>query len=254
MLTELRTFIAVCQHGTFQAAGERIGLTQSAVSSQIKRLEDALGFTLFDRTGRAAILNAAGRATLARAEEISTLCARLVDLPDAAMTTGVMRVGAIASAQATFLPSALSALREKFPLLRVHVIPGLSIALLDALDASQLDAAIVIKPPFGTLQDMNWCPLVREPYVLLAPATAQGDDWRELLQQSPFLRYERTSLGGRMVERFLQREGLAVHDVIELDEIAGLIGLVAVGAGVALAPLPQANLPLPQTVKVVPLG
>ena len=59
MINELRTFIAVCRHGTFAAAGERIGLTQSAVSSQIKRLEEALGFELFDRTGRSATLNAA---------------------------------------------------------------------------------------------------------------------------------------------------------------------------------------------------
>jgi DNA-binding MarR family transcriptional regulator len=44
VITELRTFIAVTRHGTFAAAGERLGLTQSAVSSQIKRLEESLGF------------------------------------------------------------------------------------------------------------------------------------------------------------------------------------------------------------------
>lgn len=70
MILELRTFIAVARHGTFAAAGERIGLTQSAVSSQIKRLEESLGFALFDRTGRSATLNTAGGETLARAEEI----------------------------------------------------------------------------------------------------------------------------------------------------------------------------------------
>ncbi|HWT19605.1 MAG TPA: LysR family transcriptional regulator, partial [Variovorax sp.] len=73
MINELRTFIAVCRHGTFAAAGERIGLTQSAVSSQVKRLEEALGFALFERTGRSATLNAAGQTTLARAEEICAL-------------------------------------------------------------------------------------------------------------------------------------------------------------------------------------
>ena len=68
MINELRTFIAVVRHGTFAAAGEHIGLTQSAVSSQIKRLEDSLGFALFDRTRRSATLNAAGAATLGGAE------------------------------------------------------------------------------------------------------------------------------------------------------------------------------------------
>ncbi|QRF63239.1 LysR family transcriptional regulator [Variovorax paradoxus] len=254
MLTELRTFIAVCRHGTFQAAGDRIGLTQSAVSSQIKRLEDLLGFPLFQRTGRAAVLNAAGHATLPRAEEISALCAKLIDLPDEAMTVGMMRLGAIASAQTTLLPRALVMLRQRFPLLRIHVIPGLSIALTDALDSGQIDAAIIIKPPFGILHDMTWQPLVREPYVLVVPSDVPGEDWRQLVQQNPLLRYERTSFGGRMVERFIQRESLSVHDAIELDEIAGLVNLVAVGAGVAIVPLAEANLPLPLGVRMISLG
>ncbi|MGA9917810.1 LysR family transcriptional regulator [Paraburkholderia sp.] len=254
MLTELRTFIAVCRYGTFQAAGDRIGLTQSAVSSQIKRLEDTLGFALFERTGRHAVLNAAGHATLPRAEDISALCAKLGELPDETMTAGMVRVGAIASTQATLLPRALATLRKKFPLLRIHVISGLSITLMDALDAGKIDAAIIVKPPFGVLQEMTWQPLVREPYVLLVPAETRGEDWRELMQQNPLLRYERASFGGRMVERFIQREGLSVQDAIELDEIAGLINLVAAGVGVALVPLAEANLPLPQKVRAISLG
>src|SRR5215211_6224896 len=103
MINELRTFIAVCRHGTFAAAGERIGLTQSAVSSQVKRLEEALGFELFERTGRSATLNAAGQTTLARAEEICALYAKLGELPDDAASGGLLRIGAIASAQSTLV-------------------------------------------------------------------------------------------------------------------------------------------------------
>jgi hypothetical protein len=55
MLRELKTFLAVARHGTFAAAGLHIGLTQSAVSAQIRYLEQALGVRLFDRTGRQAI-------------------------------------------------------------------------------------------------------------------------------------------------------------------------------------------------------
>ncbi len=95
MITELQTFITVCRHGTFAAAGERIGLTQSAVSSQIKRLEETLGFELFDRTGRSATLNAAGETTLARAEEICSLYAKLGELPDDATNRGLLRIGTL---------------------------------------------------------------------------------------------------------------------------------------------------------------
>ena len=70
MITELRTLLAVARIGTFAGAGEAIGLTQSAVSSQIKRLEDHLGYPLFDRTGRSAHPNAAARALLPQAVDL----------------------------------------------------------------------------------------------------------------------------------------------------------------------------------------
>ncbi|RRH87897.1 LysR family transcriptional regulator [Variovorax beijingensis] len=254
MINELRTFIAVCRHGTFAAAGERIGLTQSAVSSQVKRLEEALGFELFERTGRSATLNAAGQTTLARAEEICALYAKLGELPDDAASGGLLRIGAIASAQSTLVARALARLRKQQPQLRVHVSPGVSMRLMDELDAGTIDAAVIIRPPFGILPELAWQPLVQEPYVLIAPKKLPGKDWRALLQEQPFLRYDRASFGGRMVERFLRREGIAVNDSIELDEIAGLIHMTSKGLGVALVPLVEAHLPLPAGVRMLSLG
>ena len=255
MINELRTFIAVCRHGTFAAAGERIGLTQSAVSSQVKRLEEALGFALFERTGRSATLNAAGQTTLARAEEICALYAKLGEpAEDSAANGGLLRIGAIASAQSTLVARALARLRKQQPLLRVHVSPGVSMRLMDELDAGTIDAAVIIRPPFGILPELTWLPLVQEPYVLIAPRKLPGKDWRALLQEQPFLRYDRASFGGRMVERFLRREGIAVNDSIELDEIAGLIHMASKGLGVAIVPLAEAQLPLPAGVRMLSLG
>ncbi|PZP77416.1 MAG: LysR family transcriptional regulator, partial [Ectopseudomonas oleovorans] len=64
MLRELKTFVTVARLGTFAAAGQQVGLTQSAVSAQMRVLEQHLGVRLFDRSGRAAVLNAAGRHAL----------------------------------------------------------------------------------------------------------------------------------------------------------------------------------------------
>ena len=73
MIRELKTLVAVAREGTFAAAGDKIGLTQAAVSAQMKRLESELGFRLFERTGRSARLNARGRQTLTQAEELLRL-------------------------------------------------------------------------------------------------------------------------------------------------------------------------------------
>lgn len=255
MITELKTFIAVCKYGTFAAAGDRIGLSQSAVSSQIKRLEDNLGFKLFDRTGRSATLNTSGQKTLGRAGELCALYEKLGAPSDVESTNSLLRIGAVASAQSTLVARALGKLRRSHPQGRVHVTLGGSMELMDYLDAGRIDAAVMVRPPFGMPSDMTWQTLVLEPFALLLPRREPPfRDWKKAIQNQPFLRYDRASFGGRMVERFLREERLAVNDAIEVDEIPALVHLVAEGLGVALVPLVEAHLPLPDDVHVMSLG
>ncbi|MFP3245734.1 MAG: LysR substrate-binding domain-containing protein, partial [Paraburkholderia sp.] len=69
----------------------------------------------------------------------------------------------------------------------------------------------------------------------------------------PFIRYDRNSFGGRLVDRFLRRIRVTVHDVVELDELQGIVGLVAQGVGVAIVPQ-AAGLFMPKTVAALSLG
>ncbi|MBF3017987.1 LysR family transcriptional regulator, partial [Pseudomonas aeruginosa] len=73
MIRELRTLVAVARRGSFAAAGEQVGLTQSAVSAQIRALERSVGVELFKRTPRAAHLNEVGRQAVRTAEQILAL-------------------------------------------------------------------------------------------------------------------------------------------------------------------------------------
>jgi DNA-binding transcriptional LysR family regulator len=253
MIRELKTFLAVVRHGTFAGAGSQIGLTQSAVSAQIQRLEEDLGFALFDRTGRSATLNAAGRQTVEVAEELLAVYARLSDRGGTAEQSGLLRVGAIASAQGSFLVSAIQHFRERSPGWRVRVIPGVSLNLLAQVDSGEVDVAVIIKPPFALPSELKWRTLIAEPFVLLAPRKLADQPWRALLKSEPFIRYDRNSFGGRLVERFLRRIRVTVNDVVELDELQGIIGLVAHGVGVAIVPQ-AAGLHMPKTVTALPLG
>ncbi|WP_233855748.1 LysR family transcriptional regulator [Paraburkholderia sp. HD33-4] len=256
MLSELKTFIAVSQYGTFSGAGARIGLTQSAVSAQMQRLEQELGFQLFDRTGRSATLNAAGRETLALAEEMMTLYARLSERSGGAAESGMLRVGAIASAQVSLLADALARFRDDRPGWRIRVVPGVSLGLLGQVDSGELDLAVIIKPPFALPSELEWRTLVAEPFVLLAPKKLArgGRSWRELLRSEPFIRYDRTSFGGRLVDRFLRRARLGVRDAVELDELQAIVQLVARGMGVALIPNTAGLGKWPASVVALELG
>lgn len=252
MVKELKTFLAVGRHGTFSKAGARIGLTQSAVSAQIQRLEQNLGFTLFDRAGRSAQLNAAGREMLVRAEELVALFDGL-HKPSSNAQPSALRVGAIASVQAHALPDALVSMRLENPLLRVRIVPGVSLGFMSLVDAGELDAAVMIRPHFDLPPELAWRPLWNEPFTLIVPKSVRGSDWKTILGREPFLRYDRGSFGGRLVAQFLEAEAIEVQDAVEMDEISGLIRLVAQGAGVALVPRCRPYFPLPANVRAVSL-
>jgi DNA-binding transcriptional LysR family regulator len=254
MIIELRTLIAVAKYGAFAAAGERLGLTQSAVSGHMKRLEAELGFALFDRTGRSAVLNAAGLRTLERAKEITALFDGLGKEPADRDLEGRLHIGAITSVQSTLVKRALGAFHMRFQNIVPRIVPDLSINLLNKMDAAELDVAVMIKPPFWMPPELNWRPLFDEPYVLISAPGLAGEDWRELLEDQPFIRYERTSFGGRQVDRFLRSRSIDVRDAVELDDVPAIVAMVAAGLGVALVPRIEANQHLLDHVSVQPLG
>lgn len=253
MLRELRTFLAVVRHGTFARAGAQTGLTQSAVSAQIQRLEDELGFALFDRTGRSASLNAAGQRTVDVAQELLAVYARLAVQGQASESAGLLRVGAIASVQSSLLVGAIQRFRAAAPGWRIRVAPGVSLNLLAQVDSGELDLAVIIKPPFALPREMKWHRLVSEPFVLLVPRKLAKEPWRELLAREPLIRYDRNSFGGRLVDRFLKRMRINVDDVVELDELQGIVGLVAANVGIAIVPH-AAALHIPASVRTLSLG
>ncbi|WP_427184174.1 LysR family transcriptional regulator [Bordetella bronchialis] len=236
MLTEFRTFVAVARDGTFTGAGRQLGLTQSAVSAQIRRLEEFVGVALFDRTARSATLNDAGREILAQAEEVLGLVNRMVTQAGTGHVTGSLRMAAIASVQQHLLVTALRLFRADFPDVSVRIVPGVSLSLLAHVDASEVDLAVLIRPPFKLPPELAWQPLVSEPMVLAVPASLPETGWREALAAHPFIRYDRASFGGRLVDAFLRRHRLAVHEAVELDEIDAIANLVRAGLGVALMP------------------
>ncbi|MGE7990035.1 LysR family transcriptional regulator [Pseudomonas sp. NPDC089554] len=254
MIVELRTLLAVARHGTFSAAGDRLGLTQAAVSGHMRRLEDSLGFALFDRTGRSATLNAAGLRTLARAEVLVSGFDALGEPTTDEEWGKPLQIGAIASVQATLVTRALVPFRQRFPNCRVHLAPGVSLHMMDRVEAGELDVAILIRPTFEPPQELEWIPLVHEHYVLLVAQDVLGDDWQRVLVEQPFIRYNRSSFGGRQVERFLREHALALREWVEVDDIQAMVAMVENGLGVAVVPLTETILPLPAGVRAIPMG
>ncbi|QKF52870.1 LysR family transcriptional regulator [Pseudomonas graminis] len=254
MIRELKTFVCVARRGTFAAAGREVGLTQSAVSAQIKNLEDTLGVALFDRTGRAATLNAAGQRAVALADEILQLFGRMGSPDSANDFRGALRIGAISTAQTGILPQALVLLRSKAPFIEASLVPGVSLNLLSQVDAGELDLAIMIKPPFSLPKELHAEVIAKEPFVLIMPANIQGDDPRQILSDNPFIRYDQRSFGGRRVTQFLRERKLEVQQTLELDELDAIVKMVRAGLGVSLVPMAGLWLEHAEDVRIIDLG
>jgi DNA-binding transcriptional LysR family regulator len=254
MLRELRTFLRVARHGTFAAAGQHLGLTQSAVSAQMRVLERHLGVRLFDRSGRAAVLNAAGRHALPLAEQILALYGQMAQPTALAEWQGELRVGAIATVQTGLLPEALPRFRAAAPRVELKLVPGVSLQLLSQVDAGELDLALLIRPPFELPKELLQVSLAREPFVLIAPLDVEGDEPLRLLAEQPFVRYDRSSFGGRRVSQFLREHRLEVREALELDELEAIVRMVECGLGVSLVPRAGLWLQRPTQLRVIELG
>ena len=118
----LRTFLAVAHHGSFSEAAEQVALTQAAVSFQMRSLEAELGRELFDRSGRLAILNAAGRELLPEIKHLLDLYDRM-RLPRTVPgeLAGSVSVGSIVSCMGT-LSKVVSSLKKAHPKLDVRCL------------------------------------------------------------------------------------------------------------------------------------
>jgi len=254
MIRELKTLLAIAKFGSFAAAGNTVGLTQSAVSAQMKNLEEALGLRLFDRTGRSAHLNAAGLRALPLAEQIIETFALMGQPESLDDFRGELRIGAIGTVQTGLLPGTLLRLREEAPGLVPKLVPGVSLNLLSQVDAGDIDLAILIRPPHALAKELHAELIVKEPFVLITPLTIQGDDPLKLIEEHPFVRYDRSSFGGRQVSQFLRKHHLDVRPGLELDELDAIVKMVESGLGVAL--VPKAGLWLERTpsVRIISLG
>ena len=94
----------------------------------------------------------------------------------------------------------------------------MSLSLLGQVDAGEVDMALLIRPPFTLPPELGWQPLLREEVVLAMPAAMAPAPWREVLAAQPFIRYDRASFGGRVVDLFLKKQRITVHEAVELAE------------------------------------
>ncbi|MEU3401146.1 LysR substrate-binding domain-containing protein [Streptomyces filamentosus] len=234
-------FLAVARSGSFTSAARSLGYTQSAVSRQVRSLEEEWGAELFERLPRGVRLTEAGRVLLPHAEAVrDRLAAARAELT--ALRTldgGTLRLGAFSSATAALVPRAQAAFRERHPGVVVTRVEGPSVKHLGLVAAGEEDLAVVspaadaAPPPGVTLHHLLDEPMLvalerGHPYAGrrdVRLAELAGEEWivgNERLEDTLF----RPALAAGL----RPRTGLLAHDWI------AKLGAVAAGLGVTLVP------------------
>ena len=252
-LRQLRTLVAIGEHGSFAAAGKVIGLSPSALSLQVKGLEEELGEVLFDRALRPPVPTRAGRRLIGRAQAILQQIDELSGAGDEERITGRLTVGAVPTTLSGIVPKALGELRERHPDLAITVVNGSSSKLADQTYKRELDVAVITQPP-QRLAGLVWRQVAEEPYLVIAPEDAEGATDRELLTRNPFIWFNRQTWAGQQIERHLNQKNMAVDARMEIDSLDAIRSMVSAGLGVSIIPDCIGAEPLPANVRVVPFG
>jgi DNA-binding transcriptional LysR family regulator len=143
----LRSFAAVADTGSFTAAGELVARSQSAISVQIKRLEESLGRKVFERTSRSLALTPPGEVLLGYARRILELNDESVRRIAEPPVSGVIRLGITEYFVPTELPRILGRFAAAYPGVEIEARMGLSRDLRAQMGNGGLDAVIVRLPP-----------------------------------------------------------------------------------------------------------
>ncbi|MEF7616156.1 LysR family transcriptional regulator [Aquincola sp. MAHUQ-54] len=252
-LVFLATLDAILRRGSFAAAAEEVGLTPSAVSLQVKRLEEHFGQPLFDRTGRVVQPTAIARELSSTMQEsLAKMDAlRTRSQPQAA---GRVTIGTIRTVQTSTLPVALADVRRRHPQLSVRAVQGDSGVLLEQLKAGEIDAAVVIRPAGGGSKRLHWQLLAREAFVLIAPPDSTGATLSELLAAHDWIQFDTTLTGGRMAAGYLHRLAPRARSTIEIDSIDTIVAMVSAGQGLSVVPKPRHPISVAHPVREIALG
>lgn len=239
-LKQLRAFLAVAQALSFAQAGERLHLSQPALSLAVKSLEDSLGGPLLIRTTRSVSLTPEGEVLLPIARRLLADWDNTEELLRQHFTLqlGKVSVAAMPSFAGNLLPLALKAFRSRHPRVNVAVHDVIHEQVLEMVRNRQVELGIAFEPE--TVEGLVFVPFYTDRFVAVVPAGStlakrSSLSWGELLQES-FIALHRPS-----VVRLLLEESLASHDLqlpiaFESHQLVTIGRMVANGLGVSAVP------------------
>jgi DNA-binding transcriptional LysR family regulator len=226
----LRTFVTAFELGSFARAAERLGRSQSAVSTQLRKLEDQIGQPLVQKSGRGLALTAAGESLFSYAKRILELNDEAVQTVRGAEVEGWVRLGLPEDFAESWLPAILARFARTHPKVRVEVRADRSAFVLDKLIKGELDLALA----WGTGEDAPHAVKIAE----LPIAWVGRADWPGVYnlgaEPLPLVAFEQPCIFRSAGIAALDAAGIPWRLVFISASLAGLWAAAAAGLGITL--------------------
>lgn len=245
-LRQLRHFVAVAEQGHFTRAAESVHLSQSALSSSIRALEDELGVTLFERTTRSVVPTDAGTVLYPHAQRMLGEARDAVVALERLRTgeAGTLTLGTVQTFTAVDIPALLARLHRTRPGIDVTLREGTTAELLDAVAAAELDLAFVALDARPLPRGLTALQTYREELtVVVAPGhllTAVDRIELEALTAYPFVDFQAGTGLQTTIESLFTAAGAHRHITFRVGSIDRVLELVRHGLGIAVVPDPIA--------------
>jgi LysR family transcriptional regulator, benzoate and cis,cis-muconate-responsive activator of ben and cat genes len=237
-LRHLKHFVTVAETGGISAAARKLGITQPALSRQIKALEDDLEVVLLDRNARSFSLTPAAESLLVDARKLLDFCDGMTARARSAASGLPLRIGYSPSLAGDFLPHAIECFSQLHPAVRVSLHDASSVEMQQSLLAGKLD--LVVSVPctatdavhWTTLRKCGWQLVVSPRHALAARDSIQPGD----LHGAKLLLYDRMQYPDywQLVTLFFKEHGIQAKIAGELDGISSLAAAVEANLGCAI--------------------
>lgn len=222
-ITALRSFAAVADSGGVTRAAGALNLTQSAVSMQLKRLEEALGQSLLDRAGRGVALTAQGELLLSYARRMIALNDEALERLTEPNWEGEIALGAPHDVVYPHIPDVLAHFARAFPRVRVRLISSYTVALLEDFRRGAVDLMLTTESSVGpggeTLQESP----------LVWAGAPGGKAWRERPLK---LAFEKGCIFRPFAQRALDEAGIDWNVAVESESTRAIEASVSADLGV----------------------
>lgn len=230
-LKSLESVLAIHREGSFVEAARSLGISQPAISMQIKALEDELGTVLFDRSVRPPAMTATGRALLDPISQVVALTRLIADVGGGGTeVSGAIEVGAVHTAMLHLAPEALGVVATRYPQVTIGVHRGEATEVVNAVLYGQLDAAVVPAPE-------EWHPeihaeeLLEDELVLVTPPSYRG-----ARAAAPVFKLDREYELSGVVDHLAAVHCPDASAIVELDSVEAILAMVHKGLGMTILP------------------